>query len=90
MVAWRLPFSGLWRSLVAHLVRIEGVRGSNPLSSTKVGTLEPLLKRSPCRSAVVAWRRGLDESWVEVRVQSPHIFGRHLRWNLRGMSERHS
>ncbi len=25
---------GLWRSLVAHLVRIEGVRGSNPLSST--------------------------------------------------------
>src|SRR5450755_1495786 len=28
------PISGLWRSLVAHLVRIEGVRGSNPLSST--------------------------------------------------------
>src|SRR5699024_3528195 len=26
--------SGLWRSPVAHLVRIEGVRGSNPLSST--------------------------------------------------------
>jgi hypothetical protein len=25
---------GLWRSLVAHLVRIEGVRGSSPLSST--------------------------------------------------------
>jgi len=25
---------GLWRSPVAHLVRIEGVRGSNPLSST--------------------------------------------------------
>ena len=25
---------GLWRRLVAHLVRIEGVRGSNPLSST--------------------------------------------------------
>ena len=24
----------MWRSLVAHLVRIEGVRGSNPLSST--------------------------------------------------------
>jgi hypothetical protein len=26
---------GLWRRPVAHLVRIEGVRGSNPLSSTK-------------------------------------------------------
>jgi hypothetical protein len=26
---------GLWRSLVAHLVRIEGVWGSNPHSSTK-------------------------------------------------------
>ena len=26
---------GLWRSPVAHLVRIEGVRGSNPLSSTQ-------------------------------------------------------
>jgi hypothetical protein len=26
---------GLWRSPVAHLVRIEGVRGSNPLSSTE-------------------------------------------------------
>lgn len=26
--------SGLWRSPVAHLVRIERVRGSNPLSST--------------------------------------------------------
>src|SRR5919198_1030756 len=25
---------GLWRRPVAHLVRIEGVRGSNPLSST--------------------------------------------------------
>ncbi len=29
-----VPVSGLWRSPVAHLVRIEGVRGSNPLSST--------------------------------------------------------
>src|SRR5215218_4989557 len=28
------PTEGLWRSPVAHLVRIEGVRGSNPLSST--------------------------------------------------------
>ena len=28
--------TGLWRSPVAHLVRIEGVRGSNPLSSTYV------------------------------------------------------
>jgi hypothetical protein len=27
---------GLWRSPVAHLVRIEGARGSNPLSSTTV------------------------------------------------------
>src|SRR5690242_11884130 len=29
------PGLGLWRSPVAHLVRIEGVRGSNPLSSTQ-------------------------------------------------------
>jgi hypothetical protein len=29
-----VPPLGLWRSPVAHLVRIEGVRGSNPLSST--------------------------------------------------------
>src|SRR5664279_5953058 len=29
-----VPISGLWRSPVAHLVRIEGVRCSNPLSST--------------------------------------------------------
>ena len=28
------PSKGLWRSPVAHLVRIEGVRGSTPLSST--------------------------------------------------------
>ena len=27
---------GLWRSPVAHLVHIEGARGSNPLSSTQV------------------------------------------------------
>ena len=27
---------GLWRRPVAHLVRIEGVRGSNPLSSTQI------------------------------------------------------
>jgi hypothetical protein len=34
---WLVIFTagwGLWRSLVAHLVRIEGARGSNPLSST--------------------------------------------------------
>ena len=30
------PSEGLWRSPVAHLVRIEGVRGSIPLSSTLV------------------------------------------------------
>jgi hypothetical protein len=29
-----LAVEGLWRSPVAHLVRNEGVRGSNPLSST--------------------------------------------------------
>ena len=40
-VSWRRvmagasPVMGLWRSPVAHLVRIEGVRGSNPLSSTR-------------------------------------------------------
>ena len=33
-VSW-WTISGLWRSPVAHLVRIEGVRGSNPLSSTE-------------------------------------------------------
>ncbi len=31
--AWEVR-QGLWRSPVAHLVRIEGVRGSNPLNST--------------------------------------------------------
>ena len=43
------PPKGLWRSPVAHLVRIEGVRGSTPLSSTPsqhdtadaVGALRP-------------------------------------------------
>jgi hypothetical protein len=34
LLRW-LPVLGLWRSPVAHLVRIEGVRGSNPLSSTQ-------------------------------------------------------
>ena len=34
-------FPGLWRSPVAHLVRIEGVRGSNPLSSTPVSWVVP-------------------------------------------------
>src|SRR6185503_15392257 len=33
-------YPGLWRSPVAHLVRIEGVRGSNPLSSTNFRTTE--------------------------------------------------
>ena len=33
---------GLWRSPVAHLVRIEGVRGSNPLSSTTLSSTNPI------------------------------------------------
>ena len=51
IVAWLLrcrrpgrpghPSMGLWRSPVAHLVRIEGVRGSNPLSSTIVSDSNP-------------------------------------------------
>ena len=38
MLTWA-RLRGLWRSPVAHLVRIEGVRGSNPLSSTQVEAL---------------------------------------------------
>ena len=36
--------SGTWRSPVAHLVRIEGVRGSNPLVSTEFSGHLPLMK----------------------------------------------
>ena len=45
--------TGLWRSPVAHLVRIEGVRGSNPLSSTNLIMVGSRLRRSP----TVALRR---------------------------------
>lgn len=39
--AFRRTYSGVWRSLVAHLVRDEGVVGSNPATPTTymIGTL---------------------------------------------------
>ena len=45
--AGTLSAEGLWRSPVAHLVRIEGVRGSNPLSSTKMAMAIILLAHIP-------------------------------------------
>jgi hypothetical protein len=50
---------GLWRRLVAHLVRIEGVRGSNPLSSTR--TFFDLRKR---RAKIVSTDRAQPEMTV--------------------------
>jgi hypothetical protein len=43
---------GLWRSPVAHLVRIEGVRGSNPLSSTTLVQLTGAFEVGSYRSYV--------------------------------------
>ena len=47
---------GLWRSPVAHLVRIEGARGSNPLSSTIVVLFTPWPNR--CPAGVVSAKSG--------------------------------
>ena len=38
---------GPWRSPVAHLHGMQGVRGSNPLGSTKTGVFKPFPKEEP-------------------------------------------
>ena len=34
------PFVGVWRSLVAHFIRVEGVAGSNPATPTIIKTIK--------------------------------------------------
>ncbi len=54
---------GPWRSPVAHLHGMQGVRGSNPLGSTEV-RIAPLVRSSGAilRSQTRLWRTGAGQS----------------------------
>jgi hypothetical protein len=74
-----VPPLGLWRSPVAHLVRIEGVRGSNPLSSTTffqlnghTGTMEPPpLDRLSAICPQRTWLHTVGPAWAPVATNPP-------------------
>ena len=75
---------GEWLSLVEHLVRDQGVGGSNPLSPTKHCCILQALTASDCGFAFVSWRPSVDwqvllidsgcyerRTWVEAVTRGP-------------------